>query len=71
MESYKSEIDETGSDELPTTPNERLSGQIVASLLRAGLIAKSDVSRVLDALNSGRAKQEDWVGWISNGIQAK
>jgi len=57
-------------EEVPMGPNERLAAQVVASLLERNLITPSDANRVSMALRSGKIKQEDWSGWIINGIKA-
>jgi len=62
---------EQKNEELPLSPNERLAAQIVASLLERKLITSGDASKVLTALESGKAKQEDWSGWMNNGIESE
>lgn len=71
MDPNKTPVEEQQTEELPLSPNERLAAQIVASLLEKELITSGDLPKVHAALNSGKAKQEDWSGWMNNGIKAK
>ena len=59
------------SDGAPVSANEALAQTVVTELLDAGLIRKADQSAMVDALATGKVKQDDWVGWIENAIAAK
>ena len=55
----------------PKTPNEELADLMAAALNNAGLITERKIPEITQKVASGSAKQEDWLGWIEQGIDQK
>lgn len=55
----------------PKSPNEALAERIVAQLIEAGLVLPSNAAEIGVKVATGKARIEDWQGWIEQAIDKK